>query len=306
MKRITALALLVSATLLFTVQPAQAEQNVDETLNVGNDVSVYINNISGSIVVIGWDKNEVHVEGTLGDDIEEFICESDGDDVEIRVILEKQNRKKSFFNSNRYNDTEADLEIHIPHDARLAVGTVSADIEAEGINGRLELSSVSGDIDASGKPEQAEIESVSGDLSLELETSDISVSTVSGRISANRVNGEFSAESVSGDIRVDGELFTGVEIETVSGEIDFNGDLDNRSRNSFSSHSGEIHLTLPENISAEFDLTTFNGDIDTDFGKRRRSKKKFFGSMDISFQTGSGDVSIEAETFSGDIVLEAR
>ena len=50
----------------FFVAATAAAEEVDRKLDAAADGSVHISNISGSVSVEGWGRNEVQVTGTLG------------------------------------------------------------------------------------------------------------------------------------------------------------------------------------------------------------------------------------------------
>jgi hypothetical protein len=57
------LAVLLAALLAVGTR---AQEPIDETRQVTPDATVEVENISGSVVVMGWDRNEVKITGTLG------------------------------------------------------------------------------------------------------------------------------------------------------------------------------------------------------------------------------------------------
>ena len=73
---------LISAPLLAATAWAE---DIDSRLDADADGQVYVYNLSGSVEVIGWSDNEVYVSGELGDDVEEFYFERDGDTIKIKV-----------------------------------------------------------------------------------------------------------------------------------------------------------------------------------------------------------------------------
>ena len=93
MKKLTAIAL----AFLFAA-PLMAEE-VDRTLDAASDGAVDVSNIAGSISVDGWNRNEVHVRGTLGRNVEELIFERDGDRITIKVKVPKRGGSGKVVNS---------------------------------------------------------------------------------------------------------------------------------------------------------------------------------------------------------------
>ena len=119
MKRMTVLVL---STLL--AMPVVAEE-VDRTLDAASDGHVYVSNISGSITINGWSRNEVEVTGEIGRNVEELIFERDGDKITIKVKVPRKSGR----------GIESDLEIQVPEGSSIDVGTVSADIDVEDVRG---------------------------------------------------------------------------------------------------------------------------------------------------------------------------
>jgi len=290
--------LATTAALLIglTASLALAWEDVDETREASADGTVTIKNISGSITVMGWERNEVHVEGTLGDGTERLEFDRRGDRVRIEVVIPKRS----------HNVEGSYLTIHLPYGSELDVETVSADIEVEDVTGVVYLESVSGDIEVAGEMEELEAESVSGTIDLWVQCAEVTASTVSGDIELRDAFGDVTVESVSGDIDVDGGEFSHLDSGTVSGSIVFQGDLAGDGSYNFESHSGDIRLYLSEGLDADFEVSTFSGDIDNDFGPRPRRVSKYTQGLELSFTQGSGDARVRVETFSGDVELLVR
>jgi DUF4097 and DUF4098 domain-containing protein YvlB len=205
-------ALMAAGTLL-------AAQQVDESRSASRDGEVSIEFISGSVRVIGWDKAEVEVKGTIGDPTIEL--EFDSEDGETSIEFDYTDR------SYRHGRGDIDLEIHVPRGSALDVEAISADITVENLTDRAELSSVSGDIEIGSGLREVECETVSGTITLD-DGDDLrrgEFATVSGSIRVRarfHPSGRFSLEAVSGDI--DLLLPPGVgadfDVETFSGSID--------------------------------------------------------------------------------------
>ena len=148
-------SLIVLATALLSA-PLYADEDVNRSMDVSDDVHVEIYNTSGSIEVAGWSQDKIEVTGTLGDSVEELIFEKDGNEVLIRV--EVPNR--------HWGDIDADLIISMPEGGSLEVSAVSADVDVTGIQGEQSLESVSGDIETEGGQADIEAASVSGDIEI--------------------------------------------------------------------------------------------------------------------------------------------
>ena len=276
-----------------------ADRNVSTTLEAAPDVSIEIENIAGSIEVRGWDRNEVQVTGTIGDDVEEFVAK--GGKKSILIEVETPDRR-----GWRHGDIDGHLDIRVPRGARVEIETISASIDVDDLDGRLEAESVSGSIKVSGRLTSADMESISGSVRLNGANTRTVAETVSGSIRLEGVAERVEASSVSGSITVKAGAIERGELESVSGTIRLECDLKPGARLDVSSHSGNLTVTLQSDVSASFEATTFAGSIVNDFGPQATRTSKWVESKSLEFTTGSGDAEVSLETFSGNLRIERR
>ena len=272
---------------------AQAGQDVSESRSVDADAYISVSNAFGEIIISGWDRNEVSIEGTLGEKVKELIIRETGGGLQIEV----KNPRHTFSYNDNQQDLDTDLELKVPEGARLEVESVSADISVTAVaGGHLGVSSVSGEIELQVQSDHVEVESVSGDIDYRGSSSVTSIESVSGEIMITGVDGELSASSISGDIIVEAGELSDAGFETVSGEVEITSSLSSNARVSVESLSGDVILNLPGSTSARFEASTFSGDISSDFGDRDSE-----GSME--FTTGDGSARVRLESFSADIEI---
>ena len=285
-------SLIVLATSLLSVA-AVADEEINESIDVSDDVHVEIYNTSGSIEVEGWSKNMIEITGTLGDSVEELVFEKDSNEVLIRV--EVPNR--------HWGDIDADLYIKVPEGASLEISAVSADIDVTDVRGEQSLESVSGDIETSGATRDVEAASVSGDVEINGDDAqgDFEAATVSGDVYVSGASGSVEAESVSGDIDIVGGSYEEAYFETVNGDLNYNAALENGGDLSAESVNGTVDLEFTNKISARIDIETFNGSIRNCFGPKPERTSKYSPGLELSFTLGDGDSRIEVETLNGSV-----
>lgn len=289
MKRLTVIVL---STLL--AMPAVAEE-VDRRLDAAPDGEVYVSNISGSITINGWSRNEVEVTGEIGRNVEELIFERDGDKITVKVKVPR--------NSGR--GIESDLNIQVPEGSSIDVGTVSADIEVEDVKGEQKLNTVSGDIDTEGGQSDISAGAVSGDIEVsgQRQEAETRVNSVSGDVTLFRVAGTVSAESVSGDVIVDEGSFDRVGLNTVNGEILFRGQLRDGGKLKAETVNGSVDLEFSGDVSGRFEVDTFNGDIDNCFGPKPERTSKYTPGWEWSHEDDKGDARVDVSTLNGDVTI---
>jgi len=296
LRRCRVVAVTLALMTIAAAGVAVAEEEVDRRLDAAADGRVVIENLAGEVTVTGWSRNEVHVTGTLEDQVKEFIFEKSGNRIKIRVVYPKHVE----------DTTGSFLQVSLPAGSRVDIKTVSAEIEIEGVTGRIDAQSVSGDVTATGAPAEINAETVSGTVELEVECDKVYAQTVSGDVELEGVSGEIEAQTVSGEITVEGGDVRRFSGNTVSGDIEFDAALVGDGTFSFNAHSGDIVLSLPDDVSAEFEVNTFSGDIDNDFGPDGQRKDKYGPGSELEFTTGNGDARVRINTFSGDVELQRR
>jgi len=296
-RTLTALAVLAALALVASAPAAAASRDVDQTVKAARDGRVSVENIAGSIRVEGWDKGEVQVTGTLGDDVEDLQIKDEGSRTRIKVVYPK---KKHSINEG------ADLVIKVPRGSSVEVECVSAPVSVDGVEGDLDLSSISGDVTAAGKCRSVEAETISGDLKVDCDAPKITVHSISGRVTAFGGKAAVEAQSVSGDIELEFDTFQELTVESVSGDADVEGALDPDGTFKFDLHGGDVSLTVPADVSADFRAETFSGDIVNDFGAKSDRTSKFTPGSSLEFETGGGGARVRINTFSGDVAIRKK
>lgn len=299
MKRHTSAFVTLAIGALVLAAPAWAEKQVDQSRPADADVTVSVENLSGSVRVEGWDQPEVKVTGTLGDDTEGLSFEGGRGSISIEVEIPEGRW-------GRRKDVESHLEIWLPRGAELEVETVSASIRVTGVDGKLDLESVSGGVEARGGSREAELETVSGAIEFHGSGSEVVAESVSGRVTLKGVAGRVEVNTVSGGVDVEAALLGDGQFESVSGEVRLAARLGSGSELEVGAHSGNVTLSLDGEVSAHFEVNTFSGRIDNDFGPDGERTSRFAPGRTLDFTAGSGEARVSVDTFSGNVRLVRR
>ena len=289
-----AVCLFTAMILVANSAYANPAGNVNQSRSATANASVRVNNIAGSITVQGWSNNQVQVTGTLSDDVT-LDFHGSADDLEVRVV----------YPQNSHNHAEADLTIRVPAGSRLSVNTVSADVKASGLSGRVQLESVSGDVTLDSRDSDISARSVSGDVTVTGSASGAHIlgHSVSGDVKIGSVDGDVQAESISGIVKVFNSSISRTRLNSTSGNVEFSAALAKSGSYTFNSTSGNLSLTFPGTPNARFDLYTFSGDIDNNFGPKAQHTSEYGPGMELHFTNGSGSAQVTAHTLSGNITL---
>ncbi len=295
MRHLTKRALPTLILCLLLPLGAFADQPVDRTIPATAGGTVEIENISGSITVEGWDRSEIHVSGTLGDDVEALKVETKGNRTLIKVKLPDGNHRGD-------KDFGADLVIQVPRDTGVRTQLVSSSATVSGVFGELELQTVSGTIKVQGEPRELELQTVSGDIHADVRTDEVELETVNGGVELKGNFREVRINAVSSDLHLDLGTVERAAVQTVSGNLVVSADPGPNARLEIQVHSGDVKLTLPGGLSADFDINTFSGDIENGFGPPAKRTSEYAPGKSLDFSTGGG-ARIEVQGFSGDIHL---
>lgn len=324
----------LAAGALLCAAPAVAQQQIDQTIQTGRSGVVEIFNTAGSVRVLAWDRNQIQVQGRLGEGAERVDIGSSGDRTEIRVILPRRA-------SNIRGTT---LVVRVPSGKDVTVRTTSADIQIENVAGEATGQSTSGDVVISGSPRRVEgrstsgdvrinvgsttlvrgastsgdvevrgtiresvsVESVSGDVDVSGTTPEVRAKTVSGDLSLRGVSGRVSVNTVSGDASIRDSRVQFASFESVSGNLRYDGEFPAGAAFNLSSHSGDVELRLPANVGAEFDVRTFSGSIVNQLGPAAERTSRHGPGQELRFTAGSGGGVISLKTFSGSVRILRR
>jgi hypothetical protein len=295
MKTIHLLAIAIAA-LVPAVAAAGTPINQTRPLDARGRVEV--ENLKGTIEVRAWNRNEVRIEGMLGEGVERLEVEGGGNRLLVKV---KYPTRRGILGTDSGRSGPTTLKLMVPLRADLDLQGVAADILAWGVApASLKIDNVSGRTTVAAAPEELEVNSVSGDVELTVNRARVQAESVSGDIRiSGRLGPEVDVESVSGDIdlRATETALERVEGSSVSGDMRLRAALAPRARVRLESVSGDIALSLPRNSSAELRAESFSGTLRAPGATVERPRHGPGSSLRQRYGTGDAEVSIE--TFSG-------
>ncbi len=261
-------------------------QQTDTQIAVRQGIRLEVNNYGGGIVVKAWNQNAVRVHAE----------HSSRDYVDVNLEPSVLTVKAA---SRRGPPGVVDYTINAPAWMALNLAGMSTDIEVDGTQGAVTAETVSGEIKCRGGTGYISLKSVEGAVALQDAKGRVEINTVNEGITLTGVSGDITAETVSGDIELEGIESSNVDVNTVSGNVLYQGTIKDAGHYRFSTHNGDVTLAIPEKTNATVSVATFNGDFDSSFPVSVTGTTKHrFG-----FTIGTGSARLELETFNGDIKL---
>ncbi len=181
-----------------------------------------------------------------------FEARHDGNDVSVCSVWRGHSacdgsRGWDWGDDHDGRDTRATITVTLPEGVALRGGTGNGDVSVEGTGGDVNIATGNGDIRVSGTAGAVKVSSGNGSLDVSGATGSVNASTGNGRVRVTTGGGPVRASTGNGDI-------------SVRMGADRSGD-----DMSFSTGRGDVDLTVPTGINADFDASTGWGSIHTDF-----------------------------------------
>jgi len=270
----------------------QGPSRIDTTFAFAKDGTIDLTSFNGSIVVNGWTRSEARVRaGTERGGLRFRFSQN-------RITIENEGYR---------GRGESTYELSVPQGVRVMLRSMSGDITVHGTKGPVEAHATNGDIEVVDAAERIEIATLSGEVRGSQLNGEVEASSLNGTVDLRDVRGRrVHAESTSGDIVLMNATSRDIDVSTVSGDVDFTGSIDAGGTYSFVSHSGEVTLRVPANVSARFSIETFNGELDSDFPVTLQPNRDRQVGRRLEFNVGGGEARVVVESFSGGINIRRQ
>ena len=255
---------------------------------------VEISNVSGSIEVSGWDRNEISVHAELDSGVERVDVSSDGGRTTIKVVLPHA----------AIQGGEARLQLKIPKDSELNVSAVNANVISNGVVGAQRVNAVSGNITAELGGADVELKTVSGDLRLKGHglPARVHLSTVSGNVQLEHGGGDVEASTVNGTLSLSLDAARSVHARTTAGDVRLEGKLARGATLEATTVNGDVNVRASAEGGYGYEVSSFTGDITDCFNASAEHSKYGPGSR-LEGTRGEGAGHVRLKTMSGDVQL---
>jgi DUF4097 and DUF4098 domain-containing protein YvlB len=264
-----------------------AGQQTDTSMAVARGQRLDVNAYGGDIKVTAWDKNTVRVEanGSARD----------------RIQISSSATTLSVRTQGRHGPpSDIDLKITAPAWMALNLAGVHTNVTVQGCQAPVSVGTVEGEVKVSGGNGLVSLRSVQGSVALQGAKGRISVNSVNEDVQVTKSAGDIIAETVNGEITLDAVDAATVDANTVNGDISYNGPVRNGGRYAFSTHNGDVTLTVAEGTNANVAVSTFNGEFESEFPVPISGTTKGKG---FNFTLGNGSAQVTLESFQGTIQL---
>jgi DUF4097 and DUF4098 domain-containing protein YvlB len=302
---VAAAALLVALPVLAQERRGEETERLSRQFKIGANGRLTLSNISGEIVLTAGSGDEVTLEAvkrTRGARSELASVVIDIDERPGRVDIRTRH-------TGRSDRASVDYTVSVPRGAAVDVSSISGNVRAANLQGPLRAQSISGAVVLSDSSNVEVAKSISGDVELSgsMPEARLTASTVSGRVRARDVKAKgLSLSAISGHLEVTNVEAERLEGKSVSGTVVFAGVVARNARYEFSTHSGNVRLTLGGGAGFEVTANTFSGDIQSDVPVSVNDVRSRRSGRSVRAVVGDGGASVSVSTFSGNIVIRRQ
>jgi DUF4097 and DUF4098 domain-containing protein YvlB len=273
-------------TTLATLATLALQQQTDTTIPVRAGARLEVNNYGGDITVKTWSRNAVRIAADYSS--------------RDRITIEATDQVVQVKSQGRRGPSRVvEYDITVPAWMALALSGVYTDISVDGAQGEITVETVEGAVKVSGGVGTVSLKSVQGDVTLEKARGRIDLSSVNESITAKDISGDIAVETVNGDITLTQIESANTEANTINGDIVYDGTIKDGGRYRFSTHDGDLRVSIPEKANVAVSVSTFNGDFTPCFPVQLTGKTKHR----FTFTIGAGSARLELESFGGDIKI---
>lgn len=282
-----------------------ARRAIDQHASADPQGQIEIVSVSGRVTVVGWDKSEVEVTGTLGSDIDKLDISSSGTRTTIRVVLDEAHGRH--WGIDLHEPGDADLTVYAPRGSSLTASLVSSDISVRDVQGEQELQTVSGEVRTAAL-RAVRVHTVSGDVHVNAgpDSGPLEIGTVSGDLDVTGGHGDVTISTVSGTGKLSLGTVTHARLKAVSGDYQVAMALAADGLLEVQTMSGDVVVDFTDGVPpADFDLHSFSGDLKACFGQKAEHEHYGPGSR-LWYREGAGSARVRIDTHSGDVSLCSR
>ena len=280
------------ATIMFGAGIAQAQSAADGPVLGARHLlptsGVYLWVPDGTLKVVGWDRDSVLVRGRVGSGDRFFFGGSD-------------NGVKGGVEQTLGTGGKAAIVLYVPRQARVSIKTATTSVTGENVSGSFY--SVSGNIRLSGTASSIEAETMTGSLDIDLRVPWLRARTGDGHLLLRGAPEDVDVSTVAGTLDVATTAILRGQFSSVSGAIHYIGAPASRAIMEFSSHSGDVELMMPRNVSGVFSLTSIAGAIDNGLSTVRPTSSQ---PRSVRLSLGNGGSQVTVRTFKGSIRLRPQ
>jgi hypothetical protein len=213
---------------------AMAQERKEFRYTVGPKAIVSITNNYGTITVKPSGNNQVVATTVSYSDAVAFENDQRGNRIELRA------------SSDRQGSNLADYTVAVPADSFVTLRSSDGKLHAQGLRGDVILEGVTGTVEAT-----------------DISNAHLHVKTLSGQVSLTDIrDSHVDVRSVSGNVNLHDVSGSSFEVNSGSGRITYDGGPGSAGEYLFTTHSGDLEVSIPASAPVEIKAHSLKGESD--------------------------------------------
>jgi hypothetical protein len=302
------------------------EETDRKTLTVPQASELELSNIAGDVVIVAGGGRDATIEYTrhgYGDTQEEARQQLAQVEVNLtmsggRAEVSSRYAPATRDRNRRRLRSSVDYRVTAPPQMRINVKSIAGNIQVSKMKGDLALESISGNIKVEAGGRISLAKTMSGDVTLSGIAAEepLVVQSMSGTVTLDSLKARYiDVNSVSGDLVLRNVACERAELQTLSGNVEYAGQLQRNGRYELKAHSGDIRLALSGDTGFDVEANSFSGKIRSDLPIKNEAADEggevYAGGVRVNLPKRAtfrgtykdGSATIELTTFSGNIVI---
>ncbi len=283
-------------------------ESTDTTFSVPPRGRLELENLSGDIVVSGWDRSAMRVRAEHGP---RTHLEMDVRPATVRLRSVRRIRIPMLGNSRheRVEDIEVpsrvEYRLTVPRWMSMRLSGVNSVISVAGVEGDVSAETVNGPVTVRGGRGSIRANSINGPVEITGARGSVEAGSMNDGVILRDVEGRVRIETVSGDVALERIVSDAVEAATVSGNLRYSGALSPGGSYRLESHSGDLTVILPERPDVTVSVDTYSGEFTSSVPMQSKSTSTVVRGRgkEFNFTLGDGRAELSLESFSGFIRL---
>lgn len=193
-----------------------------------------------------------------------------------------------------------EFDVTVPRWMGVSIHGQQVDVSITGTEGEVAIETVSGPVVIEGGRGRVSVRTLSGRIAISNTRGRVDAWTLNESVTLENIVGDISVETTNGGITMRGVRSGSVRAATVNGSVTYHGHVLDQGRYAFTTHNGNIDVTIPGTANATVSAATYHGAFRADFPVRLTGMSR---ERHYDFTLGSGSARIELESFNGDITL---
>ncbi|MCD9185178.1 MAG: DUF4097 domain-containing protein [Pyrinomonadaceae bacterium] len=290
--------------------PVSPRETSEKSIKVTPKSSLSMCVLEGNVKINGWDRNEVRVFVKDGSSLDFKVLQTNQQNEPVWIMIQAVNPNPKIVRRTNECLSGQSIEIDAPRNAsinikgqetRTSIDSVRKAV-VKNVGGNIILRNISEGVEASTYEGDVSVENSSGAMTLDSSSGNI----IAFEVSPSEIGDIFKAKTNNGRIALQDLAFRQIEVNSISGSINFKGGLASGGIYNFGTSNGSINLTMPQNTSCKVVATYGFGGFNSELPINKETENNTPRTQRIVGTMGTGDATLNLTTSSGSINLKKK